>query len=111
MTVGADGGSSVECTHRASIRFGSLDFTIGRESNTVRVLVRPAPSESLNAILAALSTLSLATRMRCRRPRSTSPSEADKKRRQIAIHMRQIPHMMICQSFLHPTQSSLCRVT
>jgi hypothetical protein len=38
MTVRADEGSSVEYTPRAPIRLGSLDFTIGRVGDMVRLM-------------------------------------------------------------------------
>lgn len=82
MTVRADGGSHVECTLRASIRFVILNFTIGQDGDMVRAMpTRPVPSEGFDVILVALGALSLALCMRCRRPRPALLSEADEIRR------------------------------
>jgi hypothetical protein len=54
----------------------------------VRVMpAQPTLSESPDVVSAALATLSLAPRWQRRRPRPTLPSEADKIRWQIVIHM------------------------
>jgi hypothetical protein len=52
---------------------------------------RPVPSESLDVVSVALDTLGLAPRRWRRRARPAPPSEADKIRQQIVIHMAQNP--------------------
>jgi hypothetical protein len=86
--VKADGGSRVECTPGASIRFGSLDFIIAWEGDMVKAMpARLAPTESPEDVSVALGNLNLAPRKRRRRPRPAPPSEADEIWWQIAIHM------------------------
>ena len=111
-TLRVDGASRVECTLRAPVRFGSLDFVIDREGNMVRAMpAQPTLSENFDAVSLTLGTLSLAPRRRRRRPRPALPSEANKIRRHITIHMGQTPCMMICRLSSHPTQKTLCRMT
>ena len=84
----ARGGPHIDYAPKTVVHFRSLDFVINEEGDLIRAKpALPPLFEIPNIVLETLGALCLAPRKWYVRHMLTLPSEADKIRRPITIHM------------------------